>query len=405
MSTRKNLIKEMVRSGQIKSVEDIDDLVKAIYKETLETMLEGELDEELGYSRYDYRNKKTNNSRNGKRSKKVRSSMGDIELEVPRDRLGEFEPQAVAKNERDISKIEDQIIGLYARGLSDRDISSQVSEFYGTKISHTKVSTITDKLLPAISSWQQKPLEKCYPLIWLDGFVLKIRSEGKVINHCAHVILGVNMDGYKEVLGIWIGKNESSKFWLAVLTDLKNRGVEDILMSTVDGLSGFVEAIASVYPQAQVQRCVVHQVRYSTRFAQSKDRKAMCADMNKIYTAPNEEAGLEALDVFASNWEKKYKYAVKTWYDNWDSLSHLYQYTPEIRRLMYTTNPIESLNRQFRKATKTRSQFPNENAAMKIMYLTVMKMEDKWTRTRVQNWGLILSQLAIIFEERVTQFL
>ena len=404
MSTRKNLIKEMVKSGQIKSVEDIDELVKAIYKETLETMLEGELEDELGYSRYDYRNKNTSNSRNGKRSKKVRSSAGDIALEVPRDRLGEFEPQAVEKNVRDISKIEDQIIGLYARGLSDRDISSQVSEFYGTQISHTKVSTITDKLLPVIADWKQRPLEACYPLLWLDGFVLKIRSEGRVSNHCAHVILGINMEGYKEVLGIWIGNNESSKFWLSVLTDLKNRGVQDILMCTVDGLSGFQEAIGSVYPQTQVQRCIVHQVRYCSRFSQSKDRKELCADMKLIYTAPNEESGREALDEFANKWQDKYGYAVKSWYANWESLSHFYGYTPEVRRLMYTTNPIESLNRQFRKATKTRSLFPNENAAMKIMYLTVIKMEEKW-KSRVQNWGLILSQLAIIFEERITQFL
>ena len=404
MHINKDLLKELVKSGQIKSVEDIDDLVKGIYKATLENMLESELDNELGYSKYDFRNKKTSNSRNGKRSKKVRSSVGDVILDVPRDRTGDFEPEVVPKNSRDISRIEDQIIGLYANGLTDRDISKQVTEFYATTISPTKVSQITDKLLPVIKEWHQRPLEQCYPLLWLDGFVMKIRTEGRVQNRCAHVIMGINVEGYKEVVGIWLGDGESSKFWLSVLTDLKNRGVEDILMCTIDGLSGFEEAIGSVFPQTQIQRCIVHQVRYSSRFTRSKDRKEMCADMKLIYTAPSEEAGQEALDAFAKKWGEQYAYAVKSWYQNWGSLSHLYQYTPEIRRLMYTTNPIESLNRQFRKATKTRSQFPHDDAAMKILYLTVIKMEEKW-KARVQNWGLILSQLCIIFDERITKHL
>lgn len=404
MSSRKNIFKSMIQSGEIQSVADIDALVKELYKETLEGMLEAELDEELGYSRYDYRNKRTRNARNGKRSKKVHSSVGELEIEVPRDRNSEFEPQAVAKGQKDISSLEDKILSMYARGLSSRDITAQIEEIYGAKLSATTISRITDKILPVIQSWQNRPLENMYPLLWLDGFVLKVRTDNSVVNRCAHVIMGVNLDGYKEVLGIWLGENESSKYWLNVLTDLKNRGVTDILMCTVDGLSGFKDAIESVFPHTEVQRCIVHQVRYTTRFVQHKDRKEMCKDMKQIYTSANIEAGFQALESFAAKWGEKYGYAVKSWYDNWEDLSRLFRYTPEIRRLMYTTNPIESLNRQFRKATKTRSQFPNEDAALKILYLTVMKMEEKW-KMRVQNWGLIVSQLAIHFEERITQHL
>lgn len=404
MSSRKNILKSLIQSGEIQSVADIDALVKDLYKETLEGILEAELDEELGYSRYDYRNKKTKNARNGKRSKKVHSSAGELEIEVPRDRNSEFEPQVVAKGQKDISSLEDKILGMYARGLSNRDITAQIEEIYATKLSATTISRITDKILPVIQSWQSRPLENMYPLLWLDGFVLKVRTDNRVVNRCAHVIMGVNLEGYKEVLGIWLGENESSKYWLNVLTDLKNRGVSDILMCTVDGLSGFKEAIESVFPQTEVQRCIVHQVRYSTRFVQHKDRKEMCKDMKQVYTSANIEAGFQALESFAAKWSKKYGYAVKSWFDNWEDLSRLFRYTPEIRRLMYTTNPIESLNRQFRKATKTRSQFPNEDAALKILYLTVMKMEEKW-KMRVQNWGLIVSQLAIHFEDRITQYL
>jgi len=398
-------IQELIRSGKIKTVQDIDAMIKEIYKHTLEGMLEAEIEDELGYSRYDYRNKQTANSRNGKRKKTVRSRSGDLELEVPRDRNGEFEPQSVPKRTRDISSIEDKILGLYARGMSTRDIVDQLEEIYGTKLSPTLVSQLSDKILPLIESWNSRELAPCYPLLWLDGFHMKIRTDGRSKTRCAHVIMGINLDGYKEVVGIWFGDAESSKFWLEVLTDLKNRGVEEILMCTVDGLSGFKEAIASVYPETQVQRCIVHQVRYSTRFAQTKDRKAMAADMKAIYTAPNENVGRVALEAFAQNWEEKYRYAVKSWYENWEELSQLYQYTPEIRRLMYTTNPIESLNREFRKAVKTKSSFPHEQAAMKLMYLVVRKREEKWERSRVKNWGLIISQLMIHFDERITKFM
>lgn len=401
---RKELLKELVRSGAIKSLDDINALVKDIYKETLETMLDAELDEELGYSRYDYRHKETKNSRNGKRSRRVRSSAGDLEIEVPRDRQGKFNPQVLPKGSKDIGGIEDKILGMYSRGLSSRDIADQIEEIYGTRLSATAISRVTDKILPVIESWQNRVLEPMYVMLWLDGFVLKIRGQNGVSNQCAHVIMGVTAEGYKQVLGIWLGDSESSKFWLSVLTDLKNRGVEDVLMCTIDGLSGFEEAISAVYPQTSVQRCIVHQVRYSCRFAQHRDRKAMCADMKQIYAAPNEQAALAALDVFAENWEKKYGYAVKSWRNNWGALSQLYRYTPEIRKLMYTTNPIESLNRQFRKATKTRTQFPSEQAAMKVLYLTVVKMEEKW-KMRAQNWGQILSQLTIHFAERINKFI
>lgn len=403
-NSQKELIQDLIKIGGLKTVKDLDNLVKEIYRETLENLLEAELDEKLGYSRYDYRHKQTANSRNGKRSKTVRSSVGSIKLEVPRDRKGEFEPIVVPKGSRDISNLEDKVLGMYARGMSTRDIVAQLQEVYGTELSADSISRITDKIVPLIDSWQNRPLESLYVMMWLDGLVIKIRSEKGSENHCAHVVLGLTVEGQKDVLGIWIGETESARFWLSVLTDLKNRGVQDILFCTTDGLSGFHSAIEAVFPKTEVQRCLVHQVRACCRFVSYKERKEFCQDMKAIYTAPNEERGLEQLAQFGQKWEKRYGYAVKSWYDNWEVLSKQFHYTPEIRRLMYTTNPIESLNRQFRKAIKTRSQFPTPQAAMKVLYLAVMKASERWT-IRVADWSLILGQLSIKFEERINQYL
>lgn len=401
---RKEIIAELVKSGKIKSVDDINKLVKDIFKDTLETMLEAELENELGYSKHDYRNKKTENSRNGKRKKMVRSSAGDIELEVPRDRQGEFEPQVVPKGEKNICEIEDKIISMYANGQSTRNIAEQLEQLYGVQLTAQTISRITDKLLPLIESWRNRPLEACYPIIWMDGLVVKFKSERGVENHCAHIILGISIDGYKEILGIWISKNESSKFWLSVLTELKNRGVHEVLICTVDGLKGFDEAIKAVFPETELQRCLVHQVRYCCRFVNYKDRKEICSDMKKIYTAPTESAGKEALKAFSARWENKYAYAVKSWQDNWENLSQVYHYTDDIRSLMYTTNPIESVNRRFRMTTKIKSQFPSEEAAMKMLYLTTVKMQEKWY-TRMKNWGTVIAQLTIRFADRMTRYL
>lgn len=400
---KKALIHELVKVGKLKTVEDVEQLIKEFYQVTLEKMLEAELEEELGYSRYDHRNKQTTNSRNGKRAKKVRSSAGDFDLAVPRDREGLFEPQVVPKGTRDISRIESQILALYSRGMSTRDIQDQIHELYGTELSADTVSRITDKLLPVIEEWQNRPLDPCYPLVWLDGFVLKIRTEGRVVNRCAHVVLGLTVEGYKEVLGIWISDNESSRFWLGVLTELRNRGVQEVLISTVDGLTGFQEAIATVFPATDVQRCIVHQVRSSCRFVADKERKGFCADLKKIYTAVSAEAGWQELERFKTKWQKRYPHAVKSWYEHWEALSQHYRFSPEIRRLMYTTNPIESLNRQFRKVVKTKSQFPTEQAAMKLLYLCVQRVSKKWTM-RVANWGLIVGQLSILYGDRFSQY-
>lgn len=403
-SDKKALIHELIKAGGVKSVQDIDSLVKDIYKETLEKMLEAELEEELGYGRYAPRPEATPNSRNGKRAKRVKTSHGEVELSVPRDRLGHFEPVVVPKGSRDVSSLEERVLALYGHGLTQRDIAEQLEGIYGVRLSPESISRITDKLLPEIESWQKRPLEPCYVLLWLDGLGLKIRLEGSVEQVCAHVVLGLTSEGRKDILGIWIGDTESAQFWLGVMTNLKNRGVKDILMATVDGLAGFESAIRAVYPATQVQRCIVHQVRYCSRFVPYKERKAICQAMKAIYTAPTEEAGLTALEAFATQWEAKYPYAVKSWYANWDALSRLYQYTPEIRRLMYTTNPIESLNRQFRKATKHRCQFPSVQAAMKVLYLTARKQGRKWSM-RIPDWGLIVGQLSILFGERFTQYL
>jgi transposase-like protein len=364
-------------------------------------MLEAELENELGYSKWDYRNKETTNSRNGYSEKTVKSSLGEIDIKVPRDRDGEFEPQLIKKHQRDISAIEDKILFLYSQGMSTRDIQKAINELYGTSIDDTMVSRITDKILPVLREWQQRPLERAYALVILDAIHIKIREEGTVVSKAAYVAIGINYLGYKDVLGIWLGATEGAKYWLGVLNEIKTRGVEDILIASVDGLKGFVEALEVAFPKTEVQRCIIHQIRSSIRYVSWKDRRSFIEDLKLIYKAVNENEALNALEELENKWSEKYRFAVKSWRDNWNELSTMFKYPPEIRRLIYTTNAIENFNRQLRKATKTKSAFVSDDAAMKVLYLTTMNIVEKWNQP-IHGWGTIIGNFSIYFGDRVT---
>lgn len=398
-------IRAWLRENKFKDVASIENAFVSEIKDVLQESLEEEITGELGYSRYDWKNKTSDNSRNGHSKKSVKSRFGKIDLKVPRDANGEFEPVIVKKHERTISgELEDLVVSLFASGMSNRDIESQMQRVYGVEVSAEMVSRITDKILPLAKEWQNRMLNPLYPIIFLDGIVFNVRQDGVVVKKTAYVVFAINAEGRKEVLGIWIGEAESSKFWMTVLSDLKNRGVEDILIASVDGLSGFEDAIKAAYPRTEIQRCIVHQIRNSTRYVNYKDRKQFCDDMKEIYTAPNEEAGLLALDRFEDKWRGKYLYAIKSWRANWQCLSTFFKYPPEIRRLVYTTNPIENFNRGIRKITKTKSSFPTDDSLFKILYLIVMDTSEKWTMP-IPNWGIILNQLTVYFKERIESYI
>ena len=371
------------------------------FKWMLQAALEAEMDSELGYSKYNWRDKEIDNSRNGHSKKTVQSRMGKIPLDVPRDLKGEFEPVIVKKHERTVNpSIEDTIFSLYARGMSTNDISLHLNHIYKLDSSAEMISRITGKILPVAREWQNRLLQPMYPIIYLDGIVFNVQQDGHVIKKTTYIIYGITIEGKKDVLGIWIGENESSKFWMKVLVDLKNRGVQDILITAVDGLKGFEEAITSVFPKTEIQQCIIRQIRTSTKFVSYKERKEFCQDMKKIYTSPNEEAGLQELNNFEQKWGQKYGYAVKSWKNNWPRLSTFFKYPEEIRRLIYTTNPIENLNRQVRKITKTKSSFPTDDSLLKILYLIIMDVSEKWT-IAIDNWPQIVQQLSIYFGPRM----
>lgn len=396
----KTKLRELIEEYGIKDLKDVHEFVKAITAETIQEVLEGELESELGYSKYDYKNKETNNSRNGYSKKTVQSSQGEIELKIPRDRKGEFEPELIKKHQMDISGIEDKILFMYSQGTSTRDIEKAMQEIYGIEVDDTKISRITDKVLPLIREWQERPLQSVYAMLILDAIHYKVREDGIVVKKAAYIAIGTDLEGRKDVLGIWLGATESSKYWLSVLNGLKNRGVEDILIASIDGLSGFVEAINVAYTQTEVQRCIVHQIRNSTKYVSYKDLKVFTTDLKPIYKASDETLGLIALDEFEAKWGKKYPLAVKSWRDNWTELSTFFKYPPEIRKLIYTTNAIENFNRQLRKVTKTKSAFVSDDALMKLLYLTTMNITEKWTMP-IKDWGQILNQLLVFFNARV----
>lgn len=396
---KKEIVKYIIENYNPKSANDITDALKDLLGNTLQGMLNAEFDEHMGYEKYEQKAPKTN-YRNGSSKKTVKTSQGEITLDIPRDRNGDFEPIIVEKHNRDISDIDNKIINLYARGMSTRDITEAIKDVYGVEVSASMISKITDKIIPLALEWQNRPLNTIYPIVFIDCVHFNVKNDNMVVKKAAYVVLGVTETGYKEILGIWIGENETAKFWLSVLTDLKNRGVNDILIICSDGLTGIKQAINSVYPQAVQQRCIVHLIRNSCKFLSYKDRKTFCADLRNVYTANTEEQAQIALDNCKSKWQEKYPYAFKPWEDNWNEVCSMFNYVPELRKIMYTTNSIESLNSAFRKFTKIRSVFPTDESLFKSLYLAQEKITEKWT-SPYPNWGVIYSSLQIIFENRI----
>ncbi len=397
---RREKIRELLQTSGVSSMEDIQNLFKETIAEFMENGLDAELDDELGYTKYDYKNKETDNSRNGHSSKTLRTSFGDVEVSVPRDRKGEFDPQLLKKNQTSISQdIEEKILSMYAKGMTTSDIEDHIRDIYGIDVSDTTVSRITDKILPIAKEWQQRPLEAIYAVVFMDAIHYHVRSEGRIIKKAVYIAIGINLDGRKEVLGMWVGENESAKFWATVLNGLKNRGVEDIFIACTDNLTGFSSAIEAVFPNTEIQNCIIHQLRNSSKYVSYKDLKALMADLKAVYAAVDEDAALTALDIFAENWDKKYPKISQSWRDNWANLSTYFKFPQEVRRLIYTTNTIEGFNRQLRKVTKSKSVFPTDDSLLKMLYLAMMDITKKWTGRR-QDWSKIYAQLTIFFEER-----
>ena len=398
---RREKIRELLKISNVGSMEDIQKLFKETIAEFMENGLEAELDEELGYSKYDYRNKETKNSRNGHSSKTLRTSFGDVEVSVPRDRKSEFEPQLLKKNQTSISQdIEEKILSMYAKGMTTGDIETHIRDIYGIEVSDTTISRITDKILPAAKEWQQRPLESIYAVVFLDAIHYHVRSEGQIVKKAVYIAIGVDLEGHKDVLGMWVGENESAKYWATVLNSLKNRGVEDILIVCTDNLTGFSAAIESVYPKTEIQNCIIHQLRNSSKYVSYKDIKALMTDLKSVYAAVDETSALEALEVFAERWDKKYPSISRSWRENWPNLSTYFKFPQEVRRLIYTTNTIEGFNRQLRKVTKSKSVFPTDDSLLKMLYLAMMDITKKWTGRR-QDWSTIHSQLATFFPYRM----
>jgi len=383
---------------QFKTGDELNGFLKELQKRGIEKMLEGELDGHLDYQKH--QRKKGDNSRNGHSKKKVRTSFGESEIQVPRDRDASFNPMIVPKRGNMVDGIENVIVSLYAKGMSNSDIEEQIREVYNFDVSTSTISRITEKVSGDIVAWQNRPLEPVYLIVWMDGIVFKVRESSKVINKTVYVAVGLRRDGKKEVLGLWLGKNESAAFWMSVLTDIKARGTEDILITATDNLNGFTDTIRNVFPESRTQICVVHQIRNACRYVVWKDKKAFTADMKGIYNAPNEKAAKAALEDFAKKWETKYSYAIRSWRDNWDELTVFFEFPLEIRKIIYTTNLIENLNGKIRKYTKNKLSFPNDDAVMKSVYLATREATKKWSMP-IRNWGIILNQFLTIYEKRV----
>ena len=404
MAVAKEQIRQIISENNISSVADVYSLLKESFKDILQELMEAELDASLGYQKNQKGDLLTSNKRNGHSPKTLKSQFGEFQVDVPRDRNGEFEPKLIPKYQRDISGIEEKVISLYARGMSTRDIHDQLQDLYGIELSAEMVSKITDKILPQVKEWQSRPLAPVYPFVFMDCIHYKVREEGRILTKAAYVVLGVTTEGYKEILSITVGANETSKFWLGMLNDLKNRGLKDVLFFCVDGLAGFKEAISAVYPQAQIQRRVIHMPRNSFKYVNYSDLKKFSNDFKAVYNAPNETAAYSELEGLKEKWGKKYPYAISNWENNWEDVSSFFQFSEEIRKIMYTTNIIEGLNRQYRKATKTKSVFPSDQSLEKMLYLASENITKKWTQ-RYRGWDQVLNQLIVLYGERLTQYL
>ena len=387
----------------LKSEADLGDLTQQLMTMTVEAALGAELDDHLRYDKHDPAGRGSGNSRNGTSSKRLKGQHGEVEIDAPRDRAGTFEPQFVRKGQTRLTQMDDQILALYAKGMSTRDIVDAFKEMYDADVSATLISKVTDRVLNTVIEWQSRPLEAVYPIVYLDCIVLKIRHNKRVINKSMYLALGINMEGQKELLGLWLAETEGAKFWLSVLTELKNRGLQDILIACVDGLKGFPDAIAAEYPQTKIQLCIVHMVRNSLKYVSWKDYKALTADLKAIYKAPTEDAAMLELERFAEKWDGQYPQISKSWYNHWPNLITLFEYPPDIRRVIYTTNAIESLNSVIRKATKQRKVFPTDESAMKVVYLAIQSAAKKWTMP-IRNWKPALNRFMIDFGDRLADY-
>lgn len=396
----REVLKAFIKDYNLKTAEDVQSALKDIFSDTLQAMLEGEMDQSLGYEKHDDTSKETENRRNGHSQKTVRSEFGDVTLDIPRDRESEFDPVVVKKHQKSVAGIEDQILMLYAKGVTTRDIQDHLQRLYGIEASPALISNVTNKIMPIIKEWQNRPLHSVYAVVFMDAIHFNVKQDGMITKKAAYMAIGIDLDGKKDVLGIWIGEHESAKFWLSVLNELKNRGVQDILIISVDNLTGFSEAIGACYPEAEIQKCIVHQIRNSIRYVSYKDVKKITAALRPIYTAASEETAQEELNQFEVAWGAKYPLIVRSWRQNWAEISTFFKYPPEIRKIIYTTNIIESYHRQLRKVTKGKSIFPTDEALLKMLYLATQDVMRKWTG-RIQNWGQILLQLSIFFPEKV----
>ena len=397
---KRNIIHQLLEEYDIQTTEDIQEALKDLLGGTIKEMMEAEMDNHLGYEKS--QRSDSDDYRNGYKEKQVNSSYGSMKIEVPQDRKSTFEPQIVKKRQKDISDIDRKIISMYAKGMTTRQISDTIEDIYGFETSEGFISDVTDKILPQIEDWQNRPLDDVYPIIYIDAIHYSVRDNGIIRKLAAYVILGINKDGIKEVLSITIGENESSKYWLSVLNELKNRGVKDILIICADGLTGIKEAIAAAFPKTEYQRCIVHQVRNTLKYVPDKDRKAFAADLKTIYHAADEEKARQALDRVCTKWTEKYPNSMKRWYDNWDAITPIFKFSPDVRKVIYTTNAIESLNSTYRRLNSQRSVFPSDTALLKALYLATFEATKKWTNT-IRNWGQVYGELSIMYEGRLPE--
>ena len=402
-AARREKIRELLALADVNGMEDIRRLFRETIAEFIEDGLDAEMDEHLGYGRYDTKEKETDDSRNGHSSKTLRTSFGDMPIQVPRDRKGEFDPVILKKNQTSISQdVEEKIISMYAKGMTTTDIGDHIQDIYGIEVSESTDSRITDKVLPAAKEWQQRPLESVYAVMFMDAIHYHVRSEGQIVKKAVYIAIGIDLDGRKDVLGMWVGENESAKYWATVLNSLRNRGVEDVFIACTDNLSGFSNAIEAVFPKAEIQNCIIHQLRNSSKYVSYKDLKALMADLKEVYAAVDEPSAEEALERFAEKWDKKYPKISAYWRENWANLSTYFKFPEELRRLIYTTNAIEGFNRQLRKVTKAKAVFPTDDSLFKMLYLAMLDITKKWTGRR-QDWSVIHAQLSVYYADRMPE--
>ena len=402
-AARREKIRELLELVGVNGMEDIQQLFRETIAEFMEDGLDAEMDEHLGYDRYDTKEKETDDSRNGHSSKTLLTSFGDMPIQVPRDRKGEFDPVILKRNQTSISQdVEEKIISMYAKGMSSTDIGDHIRDIYGIEVSESTVSRITDKVLPAAKEWQQRPLESIYAVMFMDAIHYHVRSEGQIVKKAVYIAIGIDLDGRKDVLGMWVGENESAKYWATVLNSLRNRGVEDVFIACTDNLTGFSNAIEAVFPKTDIQNCIIHQLRNSSKYVSYKDLKSLMADLKQVYAAVDEPSAEAALDRFAGKWDKKYPKISASWRENWPNLSTYFKFPEELRRLIYTTNVIEGFNRQLRKVTKSKAVFPTDDSLFKMLYLAMVDITKKWTGRR-QDWSVIHAQLAVYYADRMPE--